>query len=223
MDPTLRPLSPSQEDSPAPPEGGEGRSLQEQTHTVGGGAHTCTFPAPTDPCTAPVCRDTRACSLGTSPAPALPQPGPGGHPHSWAAGTKTHAPPVSTGDAAGPEAGAHHGHASPASLPAPGRPPRRPPPQRGRGPGPSALQLHQPRALPAQQQPAHLRAADCAPQGPRRGVLMGARAGPEEPCSAWPTSHPAGAPHPPGHWHSSKAQDSSPSLPGPRPPWATLP
>lgn len=219
MDPTLRPLSPPQEDSPAPP-GEGGKSLQEQTHTGGGGGTHARSPHPQARALLPC-----AGTLGPAHwAPPLPQPSPSpGRGAVRIAGTKTHAPPVSTGDAAGSETGAHHGHASPASLPAPGRPPQRPPPQRGWGPGPSALQLHQPRALPAQQQPAHLRAADCAPQGPRRGVLMGAKAGPEEPCSAWPTSHPAGAPHPPGHWHSSKAQDSSPSLPGPGPPWATLP
>ncbi|XP_045342262.1 potassium voltage-gated channel subfamily KQT member 1 isoform X3 [Leopardus geoffroyi] len=48
-----------------------------------------------------------------------------------------------TGGAAGPEAGAHHGHASAAAVPAPRRPPGEPPPQRGRGSG-AALRPHQP-------------------------------------------------------------------------------
>nr|XP_019569248.1 PREDICTED: potassium voltage-gated channel subfamily KQT member 1 isoform X2 [Rhinolophus sinicus] len=71
------------------------------------------------------------------------------------------------GDAAGPEAAADHRHASPASLLAPGQPPGGPAPQRGRGPSSPGLPWpHQPRALPAQQCPAHLRTADRALPGP---------------------------------------------------------
>lgn len=69
----------------------------------------------------------------------------------------THSALVPTGDAAGPEAAAHHRHASPASVLAPGQPPGGPAPQRGRGPSSPGLPWpHQPRALPAQQCPAHL-------------------------------------------------------------------
>ncbi|XP_019569248.2 potassium voltage-gated channel subfamily KQT member 1 isoform X2 [Rhinolophus sinicus] len=71
------------------------------------------------------------------------------------------------GDTAGPEAAAHHRHASPASVLAPGQPPGGPAPQRGRGPSSPGLPWpHQPRALSAQQCPAHLRTADRALPGP---------------------------------------------------------
>lgn len=91
------------------------------------------------------------------------------HAHAVAAHAADLALPA--GDAAGPAAGAHHGPAPPAALPAPGRPPGRPAPRRGRGPPAALPGPLRPPALPAQQRPAHLRAADCAPQGPRRGVL----------------------------------------------------
>ncbi|XP_025142692.3 potassium voltage-gated channel subfamily KQT member 1 isoform X3 [Bubalus bubalis] len=81
------------------------------------------------------------------------------------------------GNSAGPEAGAHHRHAAAAARAAPRRPPWGPAPQHGRGPGRPALKrrLHQPRALPAQQCAAHLRTADRAPRGARRGLVMGAQ------------------------------------------------
>ncbi|XP_053416789.1 potassium voltage-gated channel subfamily KQT member 1 isoform X2 [Nycticebus coucang] len=73
------------------------------------------------------------------------------------------------GDTAGPEAGADHRPAPPAALLAPWQPPWGLPWWR-RAPGSPALrqqQHHQPRALLAQQPTAHLRAADCTPEGPR--------------------------------------------------------
>ncbi|XP_059254827.1 potassium voltage-gated channel subfamily KQT member 1 isoform X3 [Mustela nigripes] len=51
---------------------------------------------------------------------------------------------ATVGDPAGPEAGAHHGHAPPAPLPAPGRPAGRADPRRGWGPGAAPLRLPQP-------------------------------------------------------------------------------
>ncbi|XP_039091373.1 potassium voltage-gated channel subfamily KQT member 1 isoform X2 [Hyaena hyaena] len=130
------------------------------------------------------------------------------------------------GDTAGPEAGAHHGLASAAAVLAPRWPPGRPHPQWGRGSGAPAPRPHQPRALPAGQRPAHLRAADRAPQGPRGGVLMGAwgprpsREGPEEPGPAGPTSHPTGAPL--GHWLLHEGPREQPLPRRPRPPTAML-
>ncbi|XP_047374612.1 potassium voltage-gated channel subfamily KQT member 1 isoform X2 [Sciurus carolinensis] len=79
------------------------------------------------------------------------------------------------GDTAGPEAGGHHGPAPSTALPAPGQLPRwgwRP-----SGPVLWRRRLCPPGALPAQQLPAHLRTADRAPEGTRRGLLMGAGQG----------------------------------------------
>ncbi|XP_057582773.1 potassium voltage-gated channel subfamily KQT member 1 isoform X2 [Hippopotamus amphibius kiboko] len=133
------------------------------------------------------------------------------------------------GDAAGPEAGAHHRHATAAARPAPRRPPRQPAPQWGRGPGGPAppRRLHQPRALPAQQRAAHLRTADCAPRGPRRGLLMGAR-GPGLRGEAWrsparPTPPPTRHGHHQASATSRRSERTVPLSKAPGTRWATQP
>lgn len=123
-------------------------------HAVPYGSHAVPYSSHTVPYGSPVLLLLGPHVWVTQPPPFLPH-------------CPTHSALVPTGDAAGPEAAAHHRHASPASLLAPGQPPGRPAPQRGWGPSSPGLPWpHQPRALPAQQCPAHLRTADRALQGP---------------------------------------------------------